>query len=180
AGISGTCAYTGTTATKFTGITGCIGTPADAAKVTAGITGTIAVFYPTIKSTAGFTFSGHTIVRTDLRSWAEFVFAGFPPGTGLPAGTQITVDGMPAGSVVSISGPSQNILTVTGTPTPAMCSSPGTCTSTVAVWDPSQNQVGLGGNDITINGGGGPGPGLQPASIVPSNTLAFPGGITGG
>jgi len=114
------------------------------------IPGTIAVFDPSIKSTGSFTFSGGTIIRNDFRSWAEFKFA---------IGQNITVDGVPVGTVSAIGGPTNDILTVLGT-----LPSAG---ATVAVYDPTKsNPVRLGGNDITVTGGGGPGPGLTPPSVT--------------
>src|SRR5579864_9722919 len=92
-----------------------------------------------------FSFNGtNTITRTDLRSWAEFGFANGEP---------VTVDGVPAGNI-TISGLTGDILTVSGIAAPAACLTlPGTCTTTVAVYDASltpNNPIRLGGNDITV------------------------------
>ncbi len=58
---------------------------------------------------------------------------------------------------MGFSGPTNAVMLVTGTP-----SLPGSG-GTVAVYNPSaSNPVRLGGNNITVNGGGGPGPTITP------------------
>src|SRR5712692_8402073 len=122
--------------------------------------GTSAVFDPSIVSTSTLILSGHIIVRADLRSWTEFGFA---------VGQSVTVDGMPVGTITALTGPASDFYTLT-----VSGSLPATG-GTVAVYDtnPLNNAVRLGGNNITINGGGGPGPGLQP----PAFTAMFTEGV---
>ena len=142
----------------ITGVSGSTLTVAGAPpSIGAGVTGTISVFDPAIKSTSSFVYAGHTITRADLRSWAEFGFA---------VGQSITVDGIPVGTVTSITGPSNDVMTVTGSPTTG---------GTVAV---ASNAIRLGGNDITVTGGGGPGPGLTPPSVTGAFTEAVTGAST--
>src|SRR5712692_8730116 len=127
----------------------------------AGVTGTISVFDPAIKSMSSFVFAGHNITRADLRSWAEFGFA---------VGQAITVDGVPAGTVTGLSGPTNDVLTVTGSPISG---------ATVAVYDAiNPNAIRLGGNFITVSAGGGPGPGLAPPSLTGAFTEAITGTAT--
>ena len=142
----------------ITGVSGSTLTVAGAPpSIGAGVTGTISVFDPAIKSTSSFVYAGHTITRADFRSWAEFGFA---------VGQSITVDGIPVGTVTSITGPSNDVMTVTGSPTTG---------GTVAV---ASNAIRLGGNDITVTGGGGPGPGLTPPSVTGAFTEAATGAST--
>src|SRR5258708_5470746 len=112
---------------------------------------TIAVFDPQTRSDGSFSLAGSTITRNDLRSGYEF---GFAPGQA------VTVDGMPVGSITAIGGPSNAVMTVSGTV-------PG-FGGTVEV-SMSTNPVRTGGNDITVTGGGGPGPTLTPPTF--SGTL---------
>jgi hypothetical protein len=142
----------------ITGITGDALTVVGQPPVTGiGQTGTIAVFDPAIKSASSFTLAGHTITRNDFRSWAEFGFA---------VGQSVAVDGVPAGTITSLSGPTNDILTVSGT-LPA-------AGGTVAAYDPlNPNAVRLGGNDITVTGGGGPGPGLTVPAVIASASLTL-------
>jgi hypothetical protein len=128
------------------------------------VTGTLAVFAPSITSTGSFTFAGNTITRNDLLDWAQFGFA---------AGQTATVDGHAVGTIAGISGPSGAILTIT--PVGTMPSAGGT----VSVFNSSQNQPGLGGNVITVTGGGGPGPGLEPTRATGTFTESCVSGCTG-
>jgi hypothetical protein len=118
-----------------------------------GVRATVSVFGPKTSSSSTFTFAGNTITRADLRSWAEF---GFAPGQ------QIAVDGVIAGTITGSAF--SNVLTLSG-------ASFGSSTrpATVAVFDPSAQNVLVGGNAITVTGGGGPGPG----STIPSVTGNF-------
>ncbi|HLZ94098.1 MAG TPA: hypothetical protein VKT20_02055 [Candidatus Dormibacteraeota bacterium] len=72
----------------------------------------------------------------------------------------MTVDGMPVGTITAIGGPSDAVMSVSGTV-------PGSG-GTVAV-STTTNPVRVGGNDITVTGGGGPGPTLTPPTF--SGTL---------
>ena len=63
---------------------------------------------------------------------------------------QITVDGVVVGTVVSVLGP---VMTLTGVGFPV-----SEKVATVAVFDPTIEQVGVGGNSIVVTGGAGPGP----------------------
>ncbi len=127
-----------------------------------GVAGTLGVFAPVFTSTGSFNLgagSPGTITRNDLLAWQQFGFA---------MGQQITVDGVLVGTVSAIGGPSNNVLTISG-PLPATaCAAFGNASCTVAVYNPMQNQVAVGGNDITVTGGGGPGPGLEPTSVTGS------------
>ncbi len=103
-------------------------------------THTLAVFGPTVVNTSGFSFGAGTIVRTDLRSWAEFGFV-----SGMP----VTIDGVPAGTA-TINGYTM-FVSALGSWTAG--------THTVAIFDLSAKPVLMGGDNITISGGGGPGRG---------------------
>jgi hypothetical protein len=149
----------------ITAVSGATLTVAGGSTPPAGGSGTIAVFAPQVSSAASFTIapatgSSYTISRDDSRSWSELGFA---------IGQSLTIDGIPVGQITGISGPNvcgatQNqpcgyVLTV-GATMPSFLTNG---THTVAVYNPAgPNPVMLGGNDITITGGGGPGPGLQP------------------
>ena len=116
--------------------------------------GTIGVFAPTVISTGSFVLGGSTIVRNDLLDWAQFGFA---------VGQTVTVDGVAVGNITGITGASDQILTVTGSVSGACAATDALGLGcTVAAYNSSQNQVAIGGNDITVTGGGGPGPGLNP------------------
>jgi hypothetical protein len=113
---------------------------------------TVAEFGPATSSQATYSFSGSKITRPIGQSWTALGFA---------VGQKITVDGALVGTVASISG---SQLTVGGA---SFASS--NRIATVAVYDPTQKQVALGGNGISITGGGGPGP----SSTLPTVTNAF-------
>jgi hypothetical protein len=126
-----------------------------------GVAATVAVFAPAISSTATYSFGKTgTITRPLLQAWGPLGFA---------VGQTITVDGAVVGVVSKISG---SQLTVAGASFTA-----STRIATVAVYDPTQKQVAVGGNAITITGGGGPGPLSVPsvtdAFVTSSNTVEF-------
>jgi hypothetical protein len=130
---AGTIANIGDTTNSTLTITGPAFTPGSGAHV-------LAVFGPAVVNTSGFTFGAGTIVRTDLRSWGEFGFA-----TGMP----ITIDGVVVGTATSINGYTMSV------------SALGSWTAgqhTVAIFDTTAGSpVLMGGDNIGISGGGGPG-----------------------
>ncbi|HEY5224284.1 MAG TPA: hypothetical protein VIJ18_14705 [Microbacteriaceae bacterium] len=130
------------------------------------VPGTVAIFDPAIHVTTRVAFGAHQLVRTDMRSWREAGFA---------VGQTITIDGVLAGIITAITGPTNDILTVSGTPAPLACSVPGACTATVAVASASVNPVRYGGNVFTVTGGAGPGPGATPPTVSGSFTTGTSG-----
>ncbi len=118
-----------------------------------GVSSTVAVFGPKITSTGPFTFLGNTIARTDLNSWSSLGFA---------VGQQITVGGVVVGTV---SGLLLGTMTLTGPSFPLLVAQ----TATVSVFDPTKSQVAVGGNAITVTGGGGPGAG----ATIPTTSGTF-------
>jgi hypothetical protein len=147
---------TGTPFGTITAVNGNVLTVMGAATIPTGspVAGTVGVFAPAISSTGSFTLGAHTITRNDLLSWKQFGFAN---------GQTVTIDGIVVGTI-TIGGPSDDVLTVSGTLPSGACAATDFLGlgCTVSVFNTSQNQVGLGGNVVTITGGGGPGPGLEP------------------
>jgi hypothetical protein len=120
--------------------------------VASAVNGTVSVFGPAITSTATYKFGTDTITRPAAQTWASFGFA---------VGQQVTVNGLVVGTVTKISG---SQLTVAGAKFKSQ-----SVIATVAVYTPGTPQVALGGNDITVTGGGGPGPG----ATLPTVTSSF-------
>ena len=154
---------TGTPFGTITAITGNVLTVTGSGLPATGsnIAGTIGVFAPIVTSTGSFNIAGSTITRNDLLSWQQFGFA---------VGQQITVDGVLAGTITGFSGPSNDVLSVTGPLAATACAATGAGQCTVAAFNAAQNQVAIGGNQITVTGGGGPGPGLEPTKTTANIT----------
>ena len=115
-------------------------------------TGTLSVFGPQTSSEGSFYLAGETISRNDLLDWKQF---------GFEVGQDVTLNGVPVGKILSIGGPTDDELTVSE-PLPLS----GEQTATLAVYTPGDSPVLLGGNEITVTGGGGPGPGLEPVQYT--------------
>ncbi|MEY2518223.1 MAG: large repetitive protein, partial [bacterium] len=87
-----------------------------------------------------FTVAGANVTRTDGVSWASAGFA---------VGQQVTIAGAPAGTVTALSG---SAMTLSSAPATA-----ATLTDAiVAVRDPKTLATRIGGDRITVTGGGGP------------------------
>ncbi len=99
------------------------------------------MFQSLISNRSLYSFATNTITRKDGYAWSEFGFA---------QGQQIAVDGVVVGTVASVLGA---VMTLSGVGFPVTEK-----VATVAVFDPTREQIGVGGNLITVTGGAGAGP----------------------
>jgi hypothetical protein len=104
---------------------------------------TVAVFGPTVETTATVTTTLNTLTLPATETWQSLGFA---------VGQKITVNGVVVGTITGLVGA---VLTESGTTFSLL---PKVANETVAVYTPGVDQTAVGGNLITVDGGGGPGP----------------------